>query len=166
MAETLRVRSIEESDQEIVREVLIQRWDSHQITSRGKVLDGTKLAGFIVETVDHRVCGLITVNIQGDECEVVTIDALEPHLGIGTRLLEAACEYASSRACRRLWLVTTNDNLNALRFYQRRGMRLVKLHPGAIDHARQYLKPEIPLVGEHGIAIRDEIEFEVKLDAG
>jgi hypothetical protein len=59
-----------------------------------------------------------------------------------------------------VWLVTTNDNLDALRFYQRRGLRLVAVHAGAVDEARR-LKPEIARVGEYGIPIRDEIELEL-----
>jgi hypothetical protein len=56
--------------------------------------------------------------------------------------------------------VTTNDNVDALRFYQRRGFRLRAVRPGAVDDARRTLKPEIPAVGEQGIPIRDEIELE------
>jgi hypothetical protein len=62
----------------------------------------------------------------------------------------------------RLWLITSNDNLNAIRFYQRRGMRLTAVHRGAIDEARQ-IKPSIPLIGEHGIPIHDELELELRL---
>ena len=59
----------------------------------------------------------------------------------------------------RLWLVTTNDNLDALRFYQRRGLRITAVAAGAVDEARK-IKPGIPLLGDHGIAIRDEITLE------
>jgi GNAT superfamily N-acetyltransferase len=59
----------------------------------------------------------------------------------------------------RLRLTTTNDNLDALRFYQRRGFRLVALRPGAVDAARA-LKPEIPVTGAHGIPLRDELDLE------
>lgn len=70
---------------------------------------------------------------------------------------------ARRAGCTRLWLVTTNDNLDALRFYQRRGFRLSRLRPGAVDLSRQTLKPEIPEVGTFGIAIRDELELELDL---
>ncbi len=63
----------------------------------------------------------------------------------------------------RLVVVTTNDNLNALRFYQKRGFILVQLRPNALARSRQ-LKPQIPLVGMDGIPLRDEIELEMDLD--
>jgi RimJ/RimL family protein N-acetyltransferase len=71
-------------------------------------------------------------------------------------------EVARQHGCQRVWLITTNDNLNALRFYQKRGFELVAVHRRAIDEARK-IKPEIPLIGEYGIPIRDEIELEIAL---
>jgi hypothetical protein len=62
-----------------------------------------------------------------------------------------------------VWLVTTNDNLVALRFYQRRGFRLSALRPGAVDEARRRLKPAIPDAGAFGIPLRDELELELRL---
>jgi hypothetical protein len=53
--------------------------------------------------------------------------------------------------------------VDALRFYQRRGFRLVALHPGAVDDSRRRLKPEIPELGEYGIPIRDELVLEREL---
>jgi acetolactate synthase regulatory subunit len=53
--------------------------------------------------------------------------------------------------------------VDALRFYQRRGFRLAALHAGAVDDSRARLKPEIPVTGDHGIALRDELELEVEL---
>jgi ribosomal protein S18 acetylase RimI-like enzyme len=82
--------------------------------------------------------------------------------GVGSALLERVAAEARSRSCRRLWLITTNDNLNALGFYQRRGLRLVALRRDAIAEARK-LKPEISAVGAQGIPIRDDIELELAL---
>ena len=64
-----------------------------------------------------------------------------------------------------MWLITTNDNLNALRFYQGRGFRLVAVHPGAVEASRR-LKPQIPELGSFGIPIRDELELELSLAEG
>ena len=65
--------------------------------------------------------------------------------------------------CASVWLTTTNYNLDALRFYQRRGFRLVRVRPGAVDEARQTMKPEIPEVGSFGIPMRDELDLERRL---
>jgi len=105
---------------------------------------------------------LVTFQITGDACEIVTLDSLIEDRGIGTGLIEAVSTAASAVGCRRLWLITTNDNLHALGFYQKRGFRLAAVHPGAVDAARK-LKPEIPLIGNDGIPIRDEIELEIVL---
>ncbi len=78
-------------------------------------------------------------------------------------LIEAVKQAAVSAGCRRLWLITTNDNLHALRFYQKRGFRLVAVYPNALEESRR-LKPEIPLVGLDGIPLRDELELELALE--
>jgi Acetyltransferase (GNAT) family len=90
--------------------------------------------------------------------EVVTLNALERRAGVGTLLMEAAAIEAKRLRCTEIRLTTTNDNLDALRFYQRRGLRLVALRPGAVDRARVE-KPEIPRVGDYGIPLHDEIDL-------
>ena len=64
------------------------------------------------------------------------------------------------RGSTRLWLITTNDNVDALRFYQRRGFRLVAIDRDAVERSRATLKPGIPRTGLHGIPIRDELTLE------
>ena len=108
-----------------------------------------------------RHVGLLTYSALGDACEIVTINALLRGMGIGTALIQAL-KAALSWRCRRLWLITTNDNLAAMRFYQKRGFRLVAVHRNALDEARK-LKPEIPLTGLDGIPLHDEIELEMML---
>jgi N-acetylglutamate synthase-like GNAT family acetyltransferase len=78
----------------------------------------------------------------------------------GTALVDAAQRIAAERGCRRLWVLTTNDNVDALRFYQRRGFRLAEVNLGAVDEARERLKPELPAVGAYGISLRDELVLE------
>jgi GNAT superfamily N-acetyltransferase len=119
------------------------------------------LPGFVA-LWEGRRAGLVTYRISGAECEIVTLDSLESGLGIGTALLKAALAAARQAGCRRAWLITTNDNLDALGFYQKRGFVLTALYPGALVQSR-LLKPQIPLVGQHGIPLRDELELEVRL---
>jgi len=95
----------------------------------------------------------------------VTIDSLVEGQGVGTALIAAVAEAARASGCLRLWLVTTNDNVDALRFYQKRGFRLAALYPDAIAESRK-LKPKIPPIGAHGIPIRDEIELVMRLGNG
>jgi ribosomal protein S18 acetylase RimI-like enzyme len=106
--------------------------------------------------------GIVTYRTEDGDCELAFSAALERHLGIGSALLETLLEAVPG--CSRIWVVTTNDNLEALRFYQRRGFRLAALRPGAVDDARKRLKPQIRAVGEFSIPLRDELELELRLE--
>jgi len=149
------------SDLPWIKKVLRERWGAEIIVVHGEVFHPAELAGFGAFLSDEPA-GLVTYNIKGKACEIITLDALQPGLGIGSRLITAVKEYAKKQGCQRLWLITTNDNLNALRFYQKKGFRLFALRPGAVEAARK-IKPEIPLKGEESIPIRDEIELEMDI---
>lgn len=131
------------------------------IITRGKVHHADRLPGFIAEE-DDKPIGLITYKIIGKECEIVTMNSLAGGKGVGSALGDAVKKVAKNAGCERLWLITTNDNTNAIRFWQRRGFILLAVHRNAIEQSRK-LKPEIPLTGNEGIPIRDEIELEMSL---
>jgi GNAT superfamily N-acetyltransferase len=114
----------------------------------------------LVAERDGVLAGVLTYVIDGDACEVLTLHAAERLAGTGSALIERVERVAADAGCARLWLITTNDNVDALRFYQRRGFRLAALHRGAVDDSRARLKPEIPRVGDHGIDLHDELELE------
>lgn len=131
------------------------------MVSRGRVHHIDTLPGFAA-LQDDRVVGLATYRIDGDECELTTIDSLSEGAGIGSALIDAVKDAVRQAGCKRLWLLTTNDNTPAIRFYQKRGFVLAALHRNAIEASRK-LKPEIPLIGRDGIPIRDELELEMNL---
>jgi ribosomal protein S18 acetylase RimI-like enzyme len=106
---------------------------------------------------------LVTYLIRGRDCEIVTLNSLQQGIGIGSALVDTVRQLAIAQGCRRLWLITTNDNLPALGFYQKKGFHLVRVYPGMVDASRK-VKPQIPLLGMNGIPIRDEIELELRLD--
>jgi ribosomal protein S18 acetylase RimI-like enzyme len=89
------------------------------------------------------------------------VDSATERTGIGNALIDAAKKVAKTNGCKRLWLITTNDNLNALEFYQKRDFQLVSLYQNALEASRK-LKPEIPLKAANGIPIRDELELELE----
>jgi GNAT superfamily N-acetyltransferase len=122
------------------------------------------LPGFVAEHEGRRE-GVITYQIACGACEIVSIDGDRPGRGVGTALIEAVVAEARRHGCVRVWLVTTNDNLPALRFYQKRGFALVAVHANAVERSRQS-KPEIPLIVRDGIPIRDEIELELRTVGG
>lgn len=138
------------------------RWDAEIVVAHGVIYRPAALPGFLAEAAGAPV-GLLTYHIAGEACEIVTLDSLRPGCGIGTALIAAAAAVARQAGCRRLWLITTNDNVHALRFYQKRGFRLAALHRDAVAVSRA-LKPEIPLIGMDGIPIRDEIELEMAVE--
>jgi ribosomal protein S18 acetylase RimI-like enzyme len=127
------------------------------------VYDGARLPALVCVAAGD-IVGLATYDVRDGQCEVLTLNAFTQGRGIGSALLDAVAEEARQRACKRLWLITTNDNMRALRFYQRRGLRLVAVHRGAVDDARR-LKPTLPAVGYDGIPVHDEIELELPLAA-
>jgi ribosomal protein S18 acetylase RimI-like enzyme len=154
-----QVRSLNQDDSAWIARFLVERWGSTHVVSRGRRHDPSTLPGFVATQNDKPV-GLITYRIESGECEIVTIDSLVEGIGIGSALIDAVRSVAHNAGCKRLWLITTNDNTPAIRFYQKRGFALAALHRDAIRESRT-LKPEISLIGMDGIPIRDEIEFEM-----
>lgn len=155
------IRPLAAADRHWVENFVQERWGSPVVAAHGTTYRPSELPGFLA-LGDGEPVGLVTYSLEGDACEIVTLDSLAEGRGIGTALVEAAADAARAAGCRRLWLITTNDNLPAVRFYQKRGFRLVAVYPDAVAIARK-LKPSIPLVGLERIPIRDELEFELKL---
>lgn len=151
-ANELVVRWLQESDTGWAEELLGQAFGGRLVARLGELVDALASPGFVAEQ-DGEPVGLVTFE-RGTQVEVVSIAASVTQLGVGTRLLEAVL---AEVAPKRVWLVTTNDNLDALRFYQRRGFHIDAVYPGAVDVARRFAKPAIPMTGNYGIHIRDEI---------
>jgi GNAT superfamily N-acetyltransferase len=137
-----------------MRALLLERWNGAVMHVHGATIDGTTLPALVAGERK----GLATYRIMDAEAELVSLDAVEPGRGVGTLLLSALTERLRAQGVQRLWVTTSNDNLVALAFYQKRGFRLHLVRAGAIDETRR-LKPGIPLVAENGIPIRDEIDL-------
>lgn len=159
----MELRPLRAEERDWLVERLRARWGTTTVVSRGIARDGALLPALVC-SLDGELVGAATYAIEGEECELVSIETSRPGAGAGSALLDGVASAARASGCRRLLAVTTNDNLRALRFYQRRGLRLVALRPGAVEEARRTLKPEIPHRGEGGIPIRDELELELELD--
>ena len=109
--------------------------------------------------------GLLTFRLDDPELELTAVAAAPRGTGTGTALLDAFLVEARRLRVAGIWVVTTNDNLEAVAFYQRRGFRLRTLRAGAVDEARRTLKPAIPAVGQHGIEMHDELELSLVLSS-
>jgi ribosomal protein S18 acetylase RimI-like enzyme len=158
---TFQIRPLNSEDKPWVSRLLRENWGSTIMVTRGKIHRADDLPGFIA-VYNGELAGLLTYDIARNECEITSLNSLVESKGIGSALVNAVKDAAAATGCRRLWLITTNDNTAALRFWQKRGFRLVAIYPEAIAQSRR-IKPEIPLTGSDGILIRDEIELEIVL---
>jgi len=156
------LRPLRADDKGWVSQFIGEHWGADKVVAHGVVYYPQDLPGFVAVRVGEQV-GLIAYRIEQQSCEIVTLNNVQGSMGVGTALIDVVRYVARYSGCRRLWLVTTNDNLNALRFYQKRGFVLVAVHRNALEVSRK-LKPEIPLVGMDGIPLRDEIELEMMVD--
>jgi ribosomal protein S18 acetylase RimI-like enzyme len=158
------IRRLTPIDLPRLRQFWVEHWGADFMVAHGRIYRPEQLSGFVVEADDEWI-SLVTFIIIDNECEITSLDSLREGKGIGTVLVNKVVGEARANNCRRIFLVTTNDNLNALGFYQKRGFELSKLHRGAVNESRR-IKPNIPLVGENNIPLRDEIELEMSLRGG
>lgn len=136
---------------------------------RGELIDvlagGT---GLLAVDAAGTAVGIVTWLLENAgrtaEIAAIAVRSSDRGRGVGGALFAAAVEALRAAGVQRAWLVTTNDNLVALSFYQRAGWRLAALRPGAVDELRRTLKPSIPAIGEDGIPLRDEVELELRLE--
>ena len=156
-----RIEKITNETRELVNKFFMENWFSTDMSIRGEIIDGTKLDGFLLQE-DNTIIGLITYTFFGDICEIVSLDCKRENMGIGSALLKEAEKIAIDNNCKKMRLIATNDNMRALQFYQKRGYCLTKLYPNAMEEVRK-VKPNVPLIGENDIPLRDEIELEKNL---
>ncbi|WP_027724040.1 GNAT family N-acetyltransferase [Tuberibacillus calidus] len=154
----MKIYSVEEIPKNKIIEFFKLHWGSTKMVISSGVYDCSTLDGFAVLNEEGQIIGLITYVIKDDECEIISLDSTEEGKGIGTALVKEVENLATKKKCQLLKLITSNDNLLALKFYQKRGFILSKIIHNAVEEARK-IKPDIPLTGNDGIPIRDEIEL-------
>lgn len=157
----ITLRRLTQYDHSRLRQIWKKNWGDEYMVIRGVVYRPENLDGFIAYNGPDCV-GEITYTMSEAGCEIVTLDSEFEGQGLGTKLINAVVEEAQKQNCQRVFLITTNDNLNALGFYQKRGFELVRINRGAVNEARK-LKPSIPMIGMNNIPLRDEIELEIVL---
>jgi GNAT superfamily N-acetyltransferase len=157
----METRELTREDRSWAASLVARHNTSSRVVSRGVLHDTLTLPGLIAEG-EGVPLGLLHYRVTGEDLEVVVLIAVRRRQGVGRLLLRAAESLARSHGCRRLWLITTNDNRVAVCFYRAVGWRLVTVHRGAVRESRR-LKPEIPECVADGTPIEDEIEFELLL---
>jgi len=155
------IRPIDHGDKAWVASLINEIWGSVQMVVRGSIYHVNELPGFIAILEDEPV-GLVTYFLENGDCEIISLDSTIEGIGMGSTLIETIKKFAREEECKRLRLITTNDNIKALKFWQKRGFRLKAVYPNAVEKSRK-LKPEIPLLGNDDIPMRDEIELEMIL---
>ena len=157
----MECKRINSRNRNLINAFIKQHWYTTTMIIRGKEIDMTKVEGFYFSE-EKNIIGLITYIVYNDILEITSLDSLQENQGIGSKLVEAVIYEAKERKCQKIILITTNDNINAIKFYQKRGFDMTHLFRNALDISRK-LKPEIPLIGENSIPLRHEIEFELSI---
>lgn len=157
----MNVQAISEKYRAQVNKILKEEWDCPPSISRGVAVDTTMLPGFVF-LEGEEILGVVTYHINNMECEIVTLNSFQENRGIGTALVKAVLESAREQSCKRVWLITTNDDINAIRFYQKKGFNLVAAYINAMEVSRN-IKPSIPMIGMDDIPIKHELEFAIQL---
>lgn len=155
------IRPLSSEDQAWLKPYIIDHWGAAEVVVHKTIYHPVTLPGFLAEG-EGDLKGVITYQIAGGDCEIVTLNCEPSRHGMGSALITSVEEFAAEQGCTRCWLVTTNDNLDGLRFYQRRGYRMAAIYYGGVSAARQ-MKPAIPLVGDYGIQLQDEVVLEKNL---
>ncbi|WP_322902891.1 GNAT family N-acetyltransferase [Paenibacillus campi] len=157
----MHITQITSAHREQVALFLQRNWGSAQMIVSSGTYQCEQLDGFIVEE-NNEIIGLITYVIRLDEIEIISLDSLQEGKGIGSALMNKVEHIARQNQLLAISLITTNDNLNALKFYQKRSYRMVSVIPDAVNQARK-LKPSIPLIGNEGIPLTDELQLRKRL---
>lgn len=155
----MEIKQIDTIVRERVNTFITAHWFTTEMAVHGEIIDLSAADGFYTEN-DGEITGLITFRTADSEAEILSLDSIYERQGVGTALVDKVIEYAKSNNIRRIKVITTNDDLNAVKFYQKRGFDMAALYLNAVEKAR-LLKPEIPLIGMNGIPIRHEIELEM-----
>jgi GNAT superfamily N-acetyltransferase len=149
------IREATEADREWIGHKLRETWGSTRMVIRGELVDCMEMPTLIAGDGE----GILQFRVRRPGTgEIVTLEAFTPWQGIGTALVEAYLERAARQGHHEVVVVTTNDNVDALRFYQARGFVIREVRVDAVRQSRK-LKPEIPMTGAYGLPIRDEIEL-------
>lgn len=135
-----------------------KHWGSSLMVISSGVFNCEDLPGYACISEDQ-IIGLVTYVDKNEEREIISLDSIIENKGIGSNLMELVESEARQHNIPKIKLITSNDNINALKFYQKRGYRMVQIFPNAIDKARE-IKTQIPLIGFHGIPLKDEILLE------
>ncbi len=155
---TIEIQKIQSEDQKQIQKFITNFWGGDPLIAHGEEFHVNALEG-LKATQENEIKGFLHYQIRGEICEIMTLASLQAGQGIGSALIDAVDSIGRKNKCKKLSVITTNDNLHALGFYQRRGFHLAALYPGQVNISRK-IKPSIPEIGDNNIPLRDEIQLE------
>jgi N-acetylglutamate synthase-like GNAT family acetyltransferase len=153
---------IRDGDREEVARFIELYWQGRMVMSSGKAYYPHQEQGFL-ERRGGEIVGLLTYHVEDHCMEILTLNSTVEGQGIGSLLMLSAIDRARQLNCKKIWITTTNDRLRVVDFHQRLGFRLTSVRLGVVDEARK-VKPQIPLAGERGVPIRDELVMELEIE--
>lgn len=158
---SIMIQPITEKYRQQVMNFFRKHWGGSQMIISSGTYDCAMLDGYVY-VEEAAIIGLVTYVIHGNSLEIISLDSIREGNGIGSRLMAEVEQFAVEHAIPKIELITTNDNLQALKFYQKRGYRITHIFPNAVMEARK-VKPTIPLIGNEGIPLHDELKLQKKL---
>jgi ribosomal protein S18 acetylase RimI-like enzyme len=156
------IRRVLDADRAWIDALMLERWSGPTQVANGREYRPAELAGFVA-VEEGSLLGYAPFDVIGDTCWVALLQSISEGRGIGSALVRAIVEEGRALGCARVAVITTNDNVRAARLYEHLGFRIAEVRLGAVSASRA-IKPSIPLRGESGTPITDEIEYELRLD--
>ncbi len=141
-----------------IKQLFTKNWNTDSVYSNGTNHKLDNLNGFVA-IQDDEIVGVLTYMIENQKLEVVSVDSFMENYGVGSTLLSLAVEQARQQACDKVWLTTTNDNIPAIRLYEKQQFSRTSTHLYSVSKARES-QPELPMFGYHGIPILHELVYE------
>ena len=157
----IEIRQVEAALRKKIQSILDDTWGGPYIAVNGKLWDSRMMPGYAAVRGDD-ILGYLLYEFHDGVCEIMVLESVIQNIGIASALIVQTKKSAKANGASKVIVQTSNDNTHAFRFYQRRGFTIREIRLGAMDAARR-LKPSIPLIGEDGIPLRDEIEFEIEV---
>ncbi|MFU1769871.1 GNAT family N-acetyltransferase [Mammaliicoccus sciuri] len=154
----MKVVHTNDINKQVLIDLFIDNWGDDEMVVSSGTYQLSDLPGFVAYD-ETEIIGVITYIIRNDQIEIISLDSFRENVGIGSQLLKKLEKISDEKDITKISVITTNDNLNALKFYQKRGYNITKVIPNAVEKARNQ-KPSIPQFAENGIPIRDEIVLE------
>jgi ribosomal protein S18 acetylase RimI-like enzyme len=155
------IRALNSQNYEFIKNHIDQHWGGEPLVIRTKKYYSASLPG-LVAIENSTLRGFLLYEIRENICEIIVLEVFEKFRGIGTKLIDSLKAIAKQSGCVKIYLMTTNDNVDALRFYQKRGFAITAIHLDSVKESRK-VKPSIGYIGDYGIPVRDEIDLELSI---